>query len=163
MSTKLPVTERFFQPEVSKVFLHLTLADYKAGPARAEIEASTDLTDEIAGLEGWGVSSNLIDTPDLGRRFVSKIGGRTTTDNSSITFYGDLAGDDVRKVLPRGTKAFITFADGGDVEGSPADTFPTEVTSVGKLRSVGDQAYQVTITFAITKPPAEDIPLPAKA
>jgi hypothetical protein len=161
--TKLPVTERFFQPEISKVLLHLTLANFKTGPSRTEIAASTDLTDEIADLAGWGVSSNLIPTPDLGHRFVGNIGGRITTETSTITFYADLNGDDVRKVLPRGTKAFITFADGGDVPGSPADTFPIEVTSVGKLRSVGENAFQLTITFAITGQPAEDVALPATA
>jgi hypothetical protein len=161
MSTKLPATQRFFQPEISKVYLHLVLANYKAGPSRTEIAASTDLTDEIADLAGWGVSSNLIPTPDLGHRFVGNIGGRTTTETSTITFYGDLAGEDVRNVLARGTRGFITFADGGDVPGSPADTFPIEVTSVGKVRSTGEQVYQLTITFAITGPPAEDVPLPA--
>lgn len=158
----LPATDRFFQPEISRVWFALTLAD-PANLARPDIAAATDLTDEIADLAGWNVTSNQINTPDLGHRFVSSITGRTSSDASSLTFYADIAGDDVRKVLPRGTKGFLIFADGGDVEDQPCDIFPVEVASVGKVRSTGDQAFQLTIGFAIKKPPFEDVPLPAAA
>ena len=158
----LPATDRFFQPEISKVWFALVLAD-PANLTRAEITAATDITDEIADLSGWMVASSQINTPDMGHRFVSSITGRTQADNSTITVYADLTGDDARKVLPRGTKGFLIFADGGDVEDQPCDIFPVEVASVGKVRSTGDQAFQLTIGFAIKKPPFEDVPLPAAA
>lgn len=159
--TAMPATKRFFQPEISKVYLALTVADYRTAILRPEIAAATDLTNEIADLSGFSVTSNLIDTPDLGNRFVSRIGGRTTTEDSSITFYADQGGDDVRKVLARGDKAFLIFCDGGDQVGYLADVFPVEVTSVGKVRSTGDQAFQLTVGFAITAVPGEDLELPA--
>lgn len=162
MATKLPATERFFQPEISKVYFALAIADILA-VTRAELTAATDLTDEIADLAGWNITSGQIPTPDLGNRFISSIAGRTQTDASTLTIYASLDGDDVRTVLPRGTKGFMIFADGGDVEDYPCDIFPVEVTSVGKLRSVGDQGFQLTLGFATKKPPAEDVPLPATA
>jgi len=159
----LPATERFFAPEISKVIFVPVIAAATRIPVRAEITAGTDLTDEIADLDGWNVAAAMINTPDLGNRFVSQIGGRLNAAQSAITFWADLGGDDVRAVLPRGTKGFILFADHGDTAGLPADVFPVQVTSLGKVRSVGDQGFQITVQFAITKPPAEDIVLPAAA
>lgn len=159
----LAASKRFFAPEISKVYFATTLATYQTALLRAEITAAIPLTDEIANISGFEVQSGLIDTPDLGHRFTSKIAGRTSTADSSLTVYADQGGDDVRKVLPRGTKGFVIFADSGDEEDLPADIFPVEVTSVGKVRSTGDQAFQLTIGFAITAVPAEDIALPATA
>lgn len=158
---KLPATTRFFAPEISKCYYLPAVAG--AEPTRAEITSGTDLTDEIAALSGWTVTSAMINTPDLGHRFVSQIGGRTNAEQSSITFYADLDGDDVRAVLPRGTVGYILWADQGDTTGALADLFRIEVVSVGKVRSVGDQAFQITITFAITRVPVEDLALPATA
>ncbi|MGN8245236.1 hypothetical protein ACTHAM_002355 [Cellulomonas soli] len=163
MTPSLPATERFFQPEISECIFLPAIAAATLVPTRPEITAGTRLTDEIAGLSGWTISSAMITTPDYGRRFISQIAARTNAEQSSITFYADLGGDDVRKVLPRGTKGFILWADHGDEVDLPADIFKIEVTSVGKLRSVGDQAFQVTVTFAITKEPSEDVSLPAAA
>lgn len=157
----LPATERYFAPEITKVFYLPTIASPTKVPTRAEITAGTDLSNEVADWSGWNVSSAMINTPDLGSRFNAQIGGRTSADASSITFYADKAGADVRAVLPRGTDGFILIADGGDVATQPADVFPVTVTSLGKLRTVGDEAARIQVTFAITDEPAEDIELPA--
>ena len=160
--TVLPATERFFAPEISKVYVALAIANL-LNVTRAEITASTDVTNEIADLSGWTVASGLIAVPDFGSRFTKQIGGRTNVDASTITFYGDLGGDDIRKVLARGDRVVVGFADQGDVATLPADWFPVEVTAVGKLRSVGDNAFRITVSFAPTGVPAEDVPLPALA
>lgn len=160
-ATPLPVTDRFFAADITKVYFLETIANVNMTPTRAEITAGTDLSDEIADWSGWSVTSGTIDTPDLGSRFTSQIGGRTSAPGSSITFYGDRGGDDVRQVLPRGTTGFIVIADGGDVATQPADVFPVTVLSVGKMRSVGDAAFQLTINFSITREPKEDATLPA--
>lgn len=159
-ATPLPASTRFFQPEISKYVFVPAIAAGTLIPTSAEITAGDDLSDEIADINGWMVESNQIDTPDMGSRFVSQIGGRTTAPSSSITFYGDLDADDVRTVLPRDTAGFMVIADGGLATGKKADVFPCKVSSVGKVRSVGDQAFQITVTFAITDEPAEDITLP---
>jgi hypothetical protein len=153
-------TERFFQPEISKVIFVPTIASGSLAYTRSEVNAGDDLTAEIADLSGWTVQSNFIDTPDMGKRYTSKIGGRLTTPDSSITFYGDKSGDDVRGVLPRGTKGHLIFMDGGDVATQPSDVFTVEVASVGKLRSTGDNAYQITVSFSISNF-AEDVVIPA--
>lgn len=154
-------TERFFSVEISKVYALTTLADLAAGATRPELEAGVDITNEIAAISGFSVTSGTIDVPDLGSRFTKKIGGRTTVEESSLTVYADLAGDDLRKTLPRGTKVYLVFCDQGDAVGLPYDIYECEVTSVGKVRSVDEQGFQLTIGFAITGVPAEDLVLPA--
>lgn len=159
----LPSSERFFAPEISKVYFIPIIADPGYAWTRAELAAGDDITGEVADINGFVVTGNMINTPDLASRFTGMIPGRTQADSSSITFYADLAGDDIRKVLPRGTKGFLVFCDGGDVATQPSDVFPIEVSSVGKVRTTGDQAHQITITFAITSKPAEDVDIPAAA
>lgn len=158
----LPASERFFAPEISKVYLIPAVASETA-VTRAEITAGTDLTGEIADVSGWSVTGQMINTPDWGSRFISQISGRTSAENSSITFYADKAGVDIRTVLSRGDRTHILFCDGGDVTSYKADLFAVEVTSVGKVRTGSDGALQITISFAITRVPTEDLTLPATA
>ena len=161
-ATAIPQSTRFFQPGISEYVFIPTIASTSLVPTRAEITAGDNLTGEIADVSGWNVQSNQIDTPDMGTRFVSQIGGRTTAPSSSLTFYGSDDSVDVRTVLPRDTTGFMMIADGGD-NGitSKADIFPVIVTSLGKVRGAGDNAHQLTATFAITAEPAEDVTLPA--
>jgi hypothetical protein len=102
----------------------------------------------------------MINTPDWGSRFISQIAGRTSAEGSSITFYASKDGHDIREVLVRGDRAYVIFADGGDVAGQPCDIFAIEVTAVGKVRS-GENAQTITVQFAITRVPAENVALPA--
>jgi hypothetical protein len=159
--TPAPTATRFFHVGETKVYYLPAIAAADMTPTRAEINAGTDLSDEIADLAGWTVSGAEIETPDLGSKFNSKIPGRTSVDDSSLTFYADNRGVDVRSVLPRGTAGFIVFCDGGDVAGALADVFPIRVRSVGKVRSVGDDAGRLTVPFSVTREPAEDVALPA--
>jgi hypothetical protein len=158
-----PVTQstRFFAPEITKCIFLPTIAAANLAATRAEIDAGTDLSNEIADLSGWTIASGTIDTPDLGNRFTRQISGRTTAEASSLTMYADKKGVDAREILPRDTVGFIVFMDGGDVPADPMDVFPVSVSSLGKVRSTGDQAGQLTINFSITGIPAEDLPIPA--
>ncbi len=155
-------SKRFFSAEINKILFATEIADI-SNVTRAELDAATDVTDEVADLSGWDVTSGSIDTPDAGHRFVSKIPGRTSTSDSSITFWASQDGDDVRALLPRGTEGYVLFLDGGDVPTQPMDVFPAEVNALGKVRSVAEQGFQLTVGFTITSPPAEDVAIPAAA
>lgn len=157
----LPTSVRFFHAGETKVYFLPSVAAASLTPTRAEINAGTDLSKEIADISGWMVSGGEIETPDLGSRFNSKIPGRTSVDDSSLTFYQDETGADVRAVLPRNTSGFILFADGGDVAGAKGDVYPIRVRSNGKARSAGDEAARLTVQFSCTREPAENITLPA--
>lgn len=161
--TTLPVSDRFFSPEISVYKWLPAVANPTTGATRSEIDGGVALQDEIAALAGWETSTSFINTPDAGHRVVGRIPGRVTLGDASITFYADPKGDDIRKVLAKGDKGFMWFADGGDVPDSPSDLFQVEVANISKLRSVDEQAFQLTITFAIKRPPLEDVAIPAVA
>lgn len=157
----LPVSTRYFRRNVTKIYYLPVIALANRTPTRPEIVAGTDLSPQIADINGWSVTSGTIDTPDLASLFTPQIGGGTSAESSSLTFYADKLGVDVRTVLPRGTVGYILICDGGDVPTKPADVFPISVTSLGKLRTLGDEAARIQVTFAITSQPAEDVILPA--
>ncbi|GAA2242483.1 hypothetical protein GCM10010401_14240 [Rarobacter faecitabidus] len=160
--TKANATKRYFAVGITKILFATTLADPEV-ITRAELTAALEIQDEVADISGFNTSGGTIDVPDYGRRFVAKIPGRINSEDSTLTVYADLEGDDLRKQLPRDTDGYLIFMDGGDVEDQPMDVFPVRVTSVGKVRSTGDQGFQLTIGFAITAPPAEDVEIPATA
>jgi hypothetical protein len=145
---------------LTKVYWVRSIVLYTA-PTRLEINSGTDLSGEIAEISGFQVSSATVDTPDLGTRFVPKIAGRINAEDSSLNFYASSTGfTDARSVLPRDTTGYVIFMDGGDVATTGRmDIFPATVTSVPKLRALEDPA-QVSVTFAVTRVPAEDIAIP---
>jgi hypothetical protein len=158
---EITASVRYFDPEITKCYFLPTIAAADLTPTRAEMDAGTDLSPEIAEVSGFTVTSEEINTPDLGSRFTSKIPGRTSAEDSSITFYADQAGNDARTVLPRDTTGYIQWCDGGDVAGNKSQVFPIRVRSLGQLRSVGDESHRLQVQFSITAKPAEDVTIPA--
>lgn len=156
----LTASNRYFDPELTRIYFVASIAS-KSAPTRAEMNAGVNVTGEVAEISGFTTSSEQIATPDLASRYTSQIGGRTSAEDSSLTFYADQQGDDVRATLARGTTGFLLFLDGGDVEGNKMDCYPITVISVGKMRSVGDEAARLQVQFSITSEPAEDIEVPA--
>jgi hypothetical protein len=158
-ATPITETQRFFAPEVTQIIFVGTLAD-KTAPTRSEINGGKALQKECSAVDGFTVSSNLIDAPDYGSRFTSRNAGRTEVADSSLTFYQSQDTDDIRRDLPRGTTGYILIMWGGDVPTQLMDVFPVEVTSVGK--SIPDSAdADIQVQFAITSVPAEDVAIPA--
>lgn len=158
-SQVMPAATRYFQPEVTKVKVIPVIAAATLIPTRAEIDAGTDVSNDVAGWAGWTVESGNIATPDLGKRFTSSIPGRITVADSSITFYADIAGADVRAVLQRDQNTFIGIFDGGDASSRKMDVFKVTVSSVGKLRDLED-APRLTVAFTI-RAFAENVTVPA--
>lgn len=157
---ELTSSTRYFDPEITKVYFVSTIAD-KSAPTRTEIDAGTDVSGEIAEIEGWQVTSNNIGTPDLGTRFTGSTPGRLTAEDSSLTFYADQGGQDVRTIMPRDTNGYILWMDGGDVQGNKMDVYPVRVSSNAKMRSLEDEASRIQVQFAITSAPAEDVDVPS--
>jgi len=158
-ATPIGATNRYFRRGVTKVYFVPTIAN-KASPTRSELDAGTDLSPEIADSDGWQVTGDTVDTPDLGTTFVGKIPSTTSADDSSLTMYADSGSQDVRTLLPRGTTGFIVWMDEGDEAGLLMDVFPVRVTSAPKQRSL-DDAAQIMISFAVIREPAENVAIPS--
>lgn len=159
--TAINKSNRYFDPNVTKCYYLPEVAAEDFAPTREEMDAGTDLSNEIADLDGWLVEGDDIETPDLGSLFTSKIPGRTSVDDCSLTFHADKAGDDVRTLLPRGTEGFIMWCDGGDEPANIAGVYPVRVKSVGVQRSVEDDNARVQVAFTVTREPNEQVAVPA--
>ena len=156
-----PITTsiRYARFGVTKVYFCPTIANI-ASPTRAELNAGTDLSGEVESINGFQVTSNFIDTPDLATSFVGKIIGRTSSDDSSVTMYASSNSVDVRSLLPRGTTGFIVWLDEGDVAGRKGDVYPITVGSIPKDRDM-EAAARIIVNVAITRTPAENFTIPA--
>lgn len=157
----ITASTRYFDAGTTKCYFLPTVAAANLTPTRAEMNAGTDLSPELADLAGWSVQAGLIDTPDLATTFTGNIPGRTSSPESSITFYASQNGVDVRALLPRGTTGYIMWCDGGDVGGNKADVFPVRVRAIPKMRSVGEESTRIEVQFAITRQPGENVTVPA--
>lgn len=158
-ATPITATTRYFDVNTTKAYWVPSIAN-KAAPTRSELNAGTDLTPEIADLSGFSVSAEEIETPDMNSLFTSKIGGRTTAEDSSLIFYGDINGQDVTDLLSRGDDGFVVWLDGGDVTANKMDVYPVRVRSISRQRSLSDAA-RVLVEFSVTSEPAEGVAVPA--
>lgn len=162
-ATPIASTTRYINPGVTKIYFCAegVISD-KSAPTREELDAGTDITAEVNAIDGFTVTGDDVETPDMATTFTSKIPGRTSADDSSITVYADVTGADARALLPRGTNGFIVIMDGGDVAGSLMDVYPIRVKSQGKPRSTeGTDPATVEIQVSITAEPAENVEIPA--
>ncbi len=146
---------RYVRYGLTRVVFAPTVANILS-PTRGEINAGTDLSNEVESVNGFQVTSNFIDTPDLASAFTGKRAGRTTADDSSITMYASY----VRALLPRGTTGFILWFDEGDVAGRKFDIYPITVGSIPKDRDI-EAAARIIVNVAITRTPTENATVPA--
>jgi hypothetical protein len=158
-ASAITASTRYFRPGLTHVS-YLPACANIASPTRAELNAGTDLSPEIADVNGWQVESNFLDVPDLGSTFTAKLAARTSASDSSLTFYASSNSVDVRALLPRGTSGFIVWLDESDVAGRKMDVFPVTVGSAPKDRSIEDPA-KIVVNFAITRVPSENVVIPA--
>lgn len=160
-ATPIAAVNRYWPVGTTRWLWVPSIAAYTVAVTRVEINAGTDLSGEVAALDGWTVTSGQIDTPDVNSRFRSKIPGPIEAEDSSLTLYADPSGSDVRDLLPRDTIGFVIRMDGGDVAGRKMSVFPVKVASQNKLMGTDEEAGRIEISFTITSIPAEDLVIPA--
>lgn len=130
-------------------------------PTRAELTAGTDLTNAIAAIDGWSLSNQAIETPDLGSTFESKIPGTDQADDSSLGFYEDKVADEVEQLLTKDSTGWVVILRKGDVPGSRSmDVFPVRIGSRSPQYSVDNEAAKFTVAFSITEKPLQDAVVP---
>lgn len=154
----LTTTTRFIPQGTSRYYWVPVVAAAGHVPTRVEIDAGTDLTCEVAAITGFSTTAAQVDTPDACSRFISRVPGPITPDDSSITFYGSKDGEDARTFFSRDQAGYVLFCDAGDTVSLPAEIFPTTVTNVSAMREITG-AFQVVVSFSITADPVTfDLP-----
>lgn len=158
-ATPITTSDRYYVQGVSKVIWCPTISDPNS-PTRSEINAGTDLSNEVAAAGGWQVTGNTEDTPALGSVFIGKVPSTTTADESTLTMYADSTSTDVRTLLSRGSSGYVIWMDEGDVVDHLMDVFPVRVTSATPQRDVSSVA-QIQVSFAVMREPAQNVAIPA--
>jgi len=153
---------RFMRRGVSKYYFLETIAALTMIPTRVEITAGTDLSKDIAAVEGWSSEAESIETPDMGSRYTSTIPGGEKAADSSFTFYEQLSDDAIETLLPSNAEGFVVILRKGDVPASKSmDIFPVRVASRTPEHSSGNDPARFSVKFAVTSPPALDKAVPA--
>lgn len=158
-ASALAAATRYFLPGTTKVLILPAVTNLT--PTRVQIDAGTDVSGHVAAIDGWLINSESVPTPDLGVRFVKQVTGRLTAADSSITFWTDVAGVDIRDELTLDQETYVVFMDGGDVEASFMDVYQVTVASVGKVREI-EGAGRIQVRFTI-RDYNEDVAIPAVA
>lgn len=155
----IAASNRFIPEGTTDFYWVATIATYTS-PSRAELNAGTRLTPEVAESGDWAITSDAIDTPDLATTFTSQIPGKITVDGATINMYSDVAQADARTLMPRNAVGHIVKFPGGDVAGRKMTIFPVKVGSAGEPTSLGDPTT-LHFSYYVTKIPAENVTVPA--
>lgn len=167
----LSATHRYFPPGIRQYYIVDTIAN-PAAPTRLELDAGTDITDEVVdgSVNGFEINPATIDVGDAGSSFTGKIGGRSTVDVSSFGIYLSEDTSDARALFAKGARKFVVIFPEGDhapTTGADANTYTMDVFPVEVLAAPIDpnttSAGQCKLTFAVTDEPALNVPVPAAA
>ncbi|MCX5206745.1 hypothetical protein OG897_35740 [Streptomyces sp. NBC_00237] len=154
--------KKYSRRGVTRVLWLKTVVNEGHVPTRPELTAGTDLTNAIAAIDGWSLSNQAIETPDLGSTFESKIPGTDQADDSSLGFYEDKVSDEIEQLLKKDDTGWIVFLRKGDVPASKSmDIFPVRIGSRSPNYSTDNEAAKFTVNFSITEKPTQDAEIPA--
>lgn len=158
VAPNISASDRFIPEGATDFYWVVTIANYLS-PSRAELNAGTRLTPEVADSGNWAITSNAIDTPDLATTFTSQIPGKITVDGSTLNMYSDDNQADARTLMPRNAVGYIVKFPGGDITGRKMSVFPVKVGSAGEPTSFGNPTV-LEFSYYVTKIPAENVTVP---
>ncbi|MCA1220250.1 phage tail tube protein [Streptomyces sp. 8L] len=160
----MPAVKKYMRRGTSKFYFLETIADEGMIPTRTELTAGTEFSAFIAAMDGWTVTNNEIDTPDMADTYNSTIPGSDKADTSTFTFYEDEVDSDTEEMLAKGTVGYIVILRKGDVPANASmDVFPIRVASQSPQYTADDAAAQFVVTCSITSRPVQGAPVPAAA
>ncbi|MFH8294966.1 hypothetical protein [Streptomyces sp. NPDC018059] len=155
--------EKFSRRGISIFLFVATIADQaELTPTRAELDASTNLSAAIAGISGFTLENQSIETPDMADDFDSSIPGSDKAEDSSLTFYEDKVTNAIEELLKKGTTGNIVILRKGDVPANKSmDVFPIRVGSQSPAYTTDNEAAKFETKFTITRRPKQGLAVPA--
>jgi hypothetical protein len=136
-----------------------------SAPTRVEITAATEITESIAGVNGFSLTNSPVTTPDMGSRFDKTVPGIDSAGDSSLNMWDEImrgaaTTDEARDALAKDLELDLIRMPYGDVAGRRCEVW--RVTSTG----VNDQvdlsaAAQYQVGFSIRQVPAQGAVIPA--
>lgn len=158
--------KRFMRRGVTKILWLTSVSSPELVPTRAELTEPNafDITEAVSDVEGWSLTNEAIETPDMASTFSSSIPGGDSSENSSLSFYEDEESEEIETLLPKGARGFVVFLRKGDKPLSPSmDCFPAQVASRSAQYSTGNEPAKFQVAFTITSPPGLDRVIPPTA
>ncbi|MGS2592121.1 phage tail tube protein [Streptomyces hebeiensis] len=157
----MPV-KKYMRRGTSKFFFLPTIAATTMIPTRAEITSGTEFSEFIAAMDGWTVSNNEIETPNMADTYDGTIPGSDKAESSSFTFYEDEEESEVEELLAKGTVGYIAIFRKGDVPTNKSmDIFPIRVASQSPQYTADNEAAKFMVTCSITSRPVQGAAVPA--
>src|SRR5712672_369961 len=153
---------RYFLRGRTTVYFVTSIAATTA-PTSTEINTGgTNLKGDLCDFNGFLLSNDQIDTPDLATSFDSKIDGRDQVGDSSLTFYDSDAGTHpARTAMPKGTNGFLVFARYPTPATKRCEVWPSRVTFVTDQWQIGQEAAKFQIGYAVTSVPIQNATFPS--
>jgi hypothetical protein len=158
VAPNIAASDRFIPEGTTDYYWVVTFASYLS-PTRAELNAGTRLTPEVANSGNWAIVSNAVDAPDLATTFTAQIPGKVTVDGPTLDMYSDDNQADARALMPRNSVGYIVKFPGGDVTGRKMSVFPVKVGSAGEPTAFGNPTV-LNFSYYVSRIPAENVTVP---
>ena len=156
----LSPTTRYFPPGTRKYYWVPSIATPSA-PTRAELNAGTDLTAEVAAVNGFALWPNTVDVTPLGSQAV--IWQTSTIDPNGSTneliLYASGNSNDARLLMPIGTTGFLVFLPEGDISGQLCEVWPANVY-VMYFEPATDTPGEIHFQYLVTAMPSQNVTIP---
>lgn len=150
---------RYFRRGKSKIKFLPAVAN-QAAPTAPELTAGTDLTPQVAEINGFQLSNSPIPVPNLQDQFTPQIDGEDTVADSSLTLYDDDTASTIRTALAKGVSGFIALMPYGQTSTKRVEIWPVKSTGVNDEWTTGNDPARFTIGFAVTGVPTQGGVLP---
>ncbi len=131
---------------------------------RAELNAATNLTEEIVEIGGMQYSNEPIDIETLATTFATQIAGGDTAEAPTFTFLdADVApaSNAIRTALAKGATGYLLALRYGDVAGRRLEIWKVTCTGANDEWHASNEPARYAVTFAVTERPTQDAIVPA--
>lgn len=141
-----------------------SVANPKA-PTRAELTAGVDITNSVAGINGFSLTNSPVTTPDLGSRFDKSVAGIDSAGDSSLNMWDEIARgtsttDAARVALAKDVQLYMVKLPYGNVAGRRLETWNVTSTGVNDQNDMSS-AMQYQIGFSVNEVPEQNGVVPA--
>jgi hypothetical protein len=130
-------------------FYWATTVANPAAPTRAEMTASTDLSQNITAISGWAQEQGFADRSVLGSAIIGKIAATIKLSDSSLSFEAGANSVDARALFTLGAVGYMFVLNEGDIAGQKMNVFKAGVGAVSPQQQMGDTEAQVDVSFGL--------------
>lgn len=163
VTTYASIKPKKYSRRGTSIFLWVpTIASTAYLPTRTELSAGTNITGAIAAINGFTLTNQPIDAPDMADTFDAQITGNDKADSSDLTLYEDEVEADLETLLAKGENGFIVILRKGDIpENASMDVYPIEIASQSPAYTTDNDAAKFSVVFTINDRPVQGAPVPA--